>query len=563
MKKLSLWVAVLLFGFAIVSCSDHAASSTDSEDTTADYTFIFWGMSGKGDAADCVDMAMLAYKYQKGTIGKNVNIAGLMKTSVSLQDNTQSDQTWYFDSQRIGTKEIPKEEITNSTKTAAQIKQTYEDAFAVLNGREYADTNYPLDNVDSLATFIKRTAEKFPARHYVLLTFGHGGGFSPVFDTPTTTKSSVSDDFRENKALAADDVVNAVKKSGVKIQTYFTHSCLMASLENMAAFSQVFDYAILSAELTYNYYFPDYMEKLTKAGDDETKMQEASRKMVDDYAALYTSKNLYTSHGFYDLRQMPNLLPILKEAADWYVENYNGADGDSIRNAMMNSVICVNFYDWDDADNTSLLRNVRGGVRALLRGDMSQLSDEDQLMNAVGGIYDMLNKTDRFAFGFVMADVLRNTLKANISQDKMSKLKDIYDRYMTALKGMAYIGTSLKPTKADNDYAYIYASPTINIFALNQDYFIPIPKKEKAEYLLRQIWEALEKYDTEAFAKAGHELLDGTPFANWAKLEDVRYNYTSSVFDQKVGWSKFLEKIQFNPSVVTNVDRWLVNDNMK
>ena len=116
-KKLFMWMAALAFGFAIVSCSSDDAGSTDpvtpvTPDTeTADYTVIFWGMSGKCDTEDCVDLARLAYNYQQGLVGKKVNIAGLMKTSVSLMFNDQPetvDKTWYFDSEKIDkTKTIP------------------------------------------------------------------------------------------------------------------------------------------------------------------------------------------------------------------------------------------------------------------------------------------------------------------------------------------------------------------------------------------------------------------------------------------------------------------------
>lgn len=71
---------------------------------------------------------------------------------------------------------------------------------------------------------------------------------------------------------------------------------------------------------------------------------------------------------------------------------------------------------------------------------------------------------------------------------------------------------------------------------------------------------ALKNGDEATYNSAGHKLMDGTPFANFAELDKVKYNYTSSVFDQQVKWSKFLEKAKFNLSVVTNIDRWFVNE---
>lgn len=573
-------MALLTFGFAIVSCSDKEADSgagyvdpVDSvkTDSVADYTIIFWGMAGKLDMQTSFDLANVAYNYQQGRVGKNVNIAGLMKISASvaypdLVDGSY-DKTMYFDSKSIGTHAISKDDVDlerikkleTDKEYVESIKKCYKEAFETLGGKEYADTLYPMNNVDSLANFIKATAKKFPARHYVLMTFGHGNGFSPVADTPLTTKTCVYDDYTD-KRISADELVSAVQKSGIKVQTLFAQSCLVGTLENMAAYSQVFDYCLFSAESIYCLFYPEYLVKLSEAGDNEEKMVKASQDEVDYYVErienLLGKGEAYTSNGFYNLRKASTLLAATKEAADWYTANYDSeADRDSINRAMMNTIVCEGLEDEDNAKNTDTLRATRAELQKLIGYDVADF-DVDKFAELMTSTFKLFLNDN--GFGFPMADLMRNTLKAGLPEEKTALLKTIYDKYMTALKDMAYIRTTSKPANAVADYEYIYASPTVNIFALNTDYFIS-PNIFALKYVISafkdQDWDGLEKYM--------HLMLDGTTFASSISLEGATTNYTSSVFDQQVKWSNFLKKLTFNPSVVICPDRQEVSEKME
>lgn len=574
-------ILLMVVTMSLSACSDddeafNGTGNGNVEGNIADYTVIFWGMPGGNDYPASIDLANLAYCYQQGEIGKNVQIAGLMKTSLSKAsfDGTVDpsyDKTMYFDSETIGADFIKASDFQSLT-TKADLQKLYKKAFDNMGGKVYGDTLYPLNNTDSLANFIKKAAQKFPARHYVLMLFGHGNGFSPQTDT-YISRACVFDGFGQRDAfgyqggLSADAVVSAVDKSGVKIQTLFTQCCLMATLENIAAYSQVFDYGILSAETTIGLYFPQYLVNLSAAGDDETKMQQASRKLVDYYVDEIAGqfKDLYTSHGFYDLKKSSALLSTAKEATNWFIANYAVESQQyAINRALENSLVSQHI-DAGNQEATDSLRLVRQKIQDVLSGKTSIGNikvNDDEFISFISKAFGL---TIRFSdvTGFCMADVMRNTVAADLPQEKTIALRAIYEKYMAALKDMAYIRTTNKPTNAVSDYEYIYASPTVNIFSLHPDCFVPFPYGDELKALGNQMRQALREEDPTALFAAMDRLFGGTIYANYSNLDTVKANYSSSVFDKQVGWSKFLELLQLNPSLAYCPDRWQVNQIMK
>ena len=556
----------ILAAMLMCACSDDEGSNNpvnpQENDSIADYTVIFWGMCGTNDGGVACDLFDLANNYVSGKIGSNVDIAGLMKTSVNLTDSTLADfdMTYYFESGDMTGKTISSEGLEDYI-------DIYSRAFQVLNARPYADTSYPLNNTDSLAAFIQRVAKEHPAHNYVLMLLGHGGGFSPAEETPVPehvegqTRACLYDNYCGSAYLTADAVVSAVQKSGVDIQTIFTQCCLMATLENMAAYSQVFDYGILSAEVTYSGYFPEYLVRLSQAAGDEEKMQAASRGLVDYYVdQLDGDSTIYTSHGFYNLTKTPQLLSIVKDIASWYATNYPHIP-DQIEEALSSCIFCDNLKEGDDA----LARQKRALIQAISAGvdisDMFEGASREEIFKQLINMLIDLNY-NAISYGFPLADVISVTLSQLSDTEYAAEkavLQNLTTQYMQTLKDMAYIRATLVPTNADSDYVYRYTSPTINIFALNEQYFIPLFGTHPQE-TLDALMEAYRSGDKSTYLSLMVELFAGTPFAGEVSLGTARTNYTSSVFDRQVRWSSFLEQLQFNPSVIYNPDRAQINE---
>ena len=553
--------AVLLLSLAaLLAASCNKNITDDPQEDIADYTVIFWGMCGANDYGVAADLITVAENYVTGRTSDNVQIAGLVKTSVNLSDPdaVDFDKTYYFESGDTAGKTLDWNQIDSE-----DVIDLYNNAFRILDGQAYADTSYPLNNVDNLAGFIQKVAKEHPAHNYVLMLLGHGGGFSPAEETPLS-KACLYDNYRDSEYLTADAVVKAVSKSGVKIQTVFTQCCLMATLENIAAYSQAFDYGILAAEVTYSYYFPEYLVKLSAAGNDEQRMQAASRELVDYYVStLSKDPTAYSTHGFYDLTKTSQLLSVVKDIASWYAGNFPEL-GTQIEDAVSKTIFCNNL---EASDDTEALRNERKFIQTIMYGDeealsamLSGMTFEEFMMGISQTMAELLNHS--ISYGFPLAHLLSVTpaeIESVASSTQKSNLKSLTDKYMQILKEMAYIRANPVPSGADDDYEYLYCSPTVNIFAMNEEYFIPLfgrnPEESKSKFI-----EAVNNQDMETAGQLLDELFGGSPFANYVTLEQARTNYTSSVFDQEVGWSAFLKLLGMNPSVLYNPDRLQINE---
>ena len=552
MKKTTLFLA--LAALIAVSCNKDDVPTSGSDEDMADYTIIFWGMSGTNDYGVAADLITVAENYLLGRTGENVQIAGLVKTSINLAypDAADFDKTYYFESGDMTGKTLNWNDVDKSDAV-----DLYENAFRLLNATTYSDINYPLNSADSLAAFIQMTAERHPAHNYVLMLLGHGGGFSPAEET-SLTKACLYDNYRNGDYLTANTVVSAVQKSGVKVQTIFTQCCLMATLENIAAYSQVFDYGIMAAEITYSYYFPEYLVKLSAAGNDEDKMQAASRGLVDYYiSTLADDPTAYTTHGFYNLKKAPELLSAVADLAAWYSGNFPALQ-DNIEDAVSKTIFCDNLLGTD----SEALRKEREFIQAILYGDdlselVGEMTFEEFMMEMARKMSDLLDNS--ISYGFPFAHLLSTTADEIESSSLKTNFKSLTDKYMQVLKDMAYIKANPVPSGAGSDYEYLYCSPTVNIFALNEKYFIPFGGRNFEESYNR-FQEALKNEDVDAAGEAMEEIFGGSPFANYVTLDQALANYTSSVFDRQVKWSDFLKQLEMNPSVIYNPDRMQINE---
>ncbi len=585
MKKIFVMLfSVLAVSFGTVSCSDSETdpgdkkveptdSTKEDKDTlasdSADYTVIFWGMAGKLDPSVVMDLNTVIKNYREERIGKNVNFAGLLKTSMGFYRYGQSeplpedsDSTWYFDSSNIGPDSLENPGVWASSE---KLYRAYQSTFKALRAKVYADRKYPMSDADSLAAFIKKTAEAFPARHYVLLLSGHGTGFRPDLEDPyISSRGCVIDNYdKDDEAgLITTRLVQAVERSGVKIQTLFTECCLMGALENMAAYSRVFDYAFLSAEPVSPFYYPEYLVYLSQAGADEEKMKKASRDLVDYYRKFYDGevKAVLTSYGFYDLTKTSQLLDVVKEATDWYIGNYDDADlQKKINYALANAVFCKEIGDGIVA---AKCQKVRKYVLAKLQGQKVPYSREElvDLFTEWTGL--IKQTTSSSVQGYCMSDVLRQTL-AVLPQEKKASLQDIYDRYIKALKDMAYIRANAVPAKADTDYPYIYASPTVNVFSMLSEYQHGLANEMNDEVM--KMIDAMVNGDDDTANELYRKLFGGSLTITYglSSPERLEITYSAADFCQKTGWTNFLKKLTFNPDYYINPDRNMVNEGME
>ncbi len=98
----------------------------------------------------------------------------------------------------------------------------------------------PMNDKDTLASFISYCAEAYPAERYMLVMWDHGGG---------TANGMVMDElYPDNGLLSVKNFGEAIKASGVHFDTVITDMCLMSSVECAQALAPYADYYIGSEE---------------------------------------------------------------------------------------------------------------------------------------------------------------------------------------------------------------------------------------------------------------------------------------------------------------------------
>jgi len=554
----------LLASLALPSCTDKAGPDVP-EQPEADYTVIFWSMLGNQDEAVFADLGDLVNMRKDGRIGKNINFVGIVKTSprsIYTQTGYQDSLahygyggTLYIDLPETPTVKLPKMTYSGDdipVNSPAMIAKVC----SAINARQYGDAQFPVYDPISLSSFIKEAAASHPAKHYVLMLLGHGSGYYPTEEIPNetgyATKSCVIDSY-SSQGLTADNLVAAINTSGVKIQTIFFQNCLMATLENLAAYRYAADFAICSSEITVSQYLQNYVAYISQAGDDLNRLKDASRKTIDFYAESNRESNFYTSQGFYDLSQTGALLAAAKEAGNWLTDAID-KEPEFITTVTLNTVNCCNLYD---LTRDTLLVNSRNLLYRLLMKKKPSDAEIDQLSSTILNLASI-----SVSQGAVFSDLMYCALKYKIFAPKLdfAALQTIYDKYMATLRGMAYIKGNHDASDVDADYFYMLASPTVNLFSMKKDFYKPLGvfKYKKEGRLKEKITEfsnALRNNDIEKIDEIADILFNGVSFAFSFPLETVLSNYQASRFDKETNWSSFLQKLEVSPSYIVTPSR--------
>lgn len=107
---------------------------------------------------------------------------------------------------------------------------------------------------ETVTDFLDFVAQNYPAEHYVLLMWDHGGGIPVGFGY---------DENFPHETLTADEIGNAIARSAIHPDIVMFDACYMSTLEVARALSGVADYMIASEETLYaKYTFADDVTKL-------------------------------------------------------------------------------------------------------------------------------------------------------------------------------------------------------------------------------------------------------------------------------------------------------------
>ncbi|MEA4824410.1 MAG: clostripain-related cysteine peptidase [Clostridiaceae bacterium] len=116
--------------------------------------------------------------------------------------------------------------------------QRYElanDDYALVDERELAS----MGDGQTLADFLSWGVENYPAEHYMVVFWNHGGG---------SVAGVEFDELFENDSLDLNELSYGLKAAGVTFDVIGFDTCLMASLENAAAVAPYGNYMVASEE---------------------------------------------------------------------------------------------------------------------------------------------------------------------------------------------------------------------------------------------------------------------------------------------------------------------------
>ena len=232
---------------------------------------------------------------------------------------------------------------------------------------------------NTLASFIKWSAKKFPANRNMLVMWDHGGGSVSGFGYDEKFASSGSMDLAE--------IDTALKNGGVKFDFVGFDACLMATAENALMLTEHADYMIASEETEpgIGWYYTDWLTALSRNTSISTL--ELGKMIVDDFVDTCAQKcpGQSTTLSIVDLAEFEVSVPDV--LADFSKET--------------TAMIRNNEY--------ATVSHARNGAREF--GSSSKIDQVDLVH---------LAKNMKTTEGKALAEVLLNTVKYNRTSSNMT-----------------------------------------------------------------------------------------------------------------------------------------------
>lgn len=225
---------------------------------------------------------------------------------------------------------------------------------------------------ETLTDVINISAEMAPARDYVFLLYGHGGGFDQNVDYEKDERKIDSTRVKGNRAVLYDEWIPTVAGSeGMNMYEFlrgiayskvphfksiFFHNCLMGGVETLFDISLVCDYTVTSSHMLAMNQAP--IRQFIKAISEQTDMEKAYLQMFNGMLPEWESG--YAPSRFNgDLKLINSeklfkyVIEPSKKLADRLIELYPTMQA-QIDTAMIHTYQYLNlngFYDLSDYAN--------------------------------------------------------------------------------------------------------------------------------------------------------------------------------------------------------------------
>ena len=234
--------------------------------------------------------------------------------------------------------------IANSEKESTDLNLTDADIYGTQN--EKAEFFQP----DSLASFMKYCQKVAPAKNYILMLSDHGGGYSQTADVDKSLvnagrRAVLYDDNVGEKGLTCKELRAGIEQSGMHLTMLNFDCCLMNNMEVLSELTELTDYVLASGHTIAGEDHKAFVEELYKASADGQFTEAMSR-----YAKACTEYNyklskidpsatwcLNVDFVLTDMKKFPAVLTALKEFVDFVISNKNDDFADEYQYAATTS----------------------------------------------------------------------------------------------------------------------------------------------------------------------------------------------------------------------------------
>ncbi len=243
MKKGWIWMIAILAVFAVRTAPAPARAEAAENEGTAEWTVMFYLCgsdleSGHGYATENLKEIMTCKSYAKiwsmthGEAGDETPDPS--PEGVNIVMETGGSKKWHTEDFDI--------EIATDRLQRWHYKLTEARSSSAWNTLE-PEGDLPLASMadpETLADFIRWSAERYPAKKYALVLWDHGGG----------SKAGIFiDELFDGDTMYLDELRTALTESGVQLEAVLFDACLMANIETAYAIKDGARWMIASEEV--------------------------------------------------------------------------------------------------------------------------------------------------------------------------------------------------------------------------------------------------------------------------------------------------------------------------
>lgn len=552
MKKLFLSLLIVIFIFT-TSCNPQPTPEEGES-----YTIMFYAVGGGS-----LDMPIIdnIYDAMQAKTASNINMTFQVKLSEYLQ-HVDSGNLQNFDGVRRFSKADQKDFDSYDTDYSNKFPGN------LVSERAF-DANYDMGSAEALADFIRWSAAKHPADHYMLILSDHGNGWNITIDGSISAgetrkplkapQALLFDDNIGDMCMTIKDCTEGIKQSGMHIESLYMDACLMSMAENIYPLIGVVDYFIGSLESVpgkggaYQYMLEainsnsgNFMQAMSTYCDYCVSDSWWAKSIVNDTQvsadiAIYDLNKIMPA--FEAIHDFAHLMQECLEDTSSYINPNNGikqkyadfAYTATTRAEMAvasntNMIECCLFLStdilpqsWGDTCSYFAMPDFLAAITepGFIEAVLTFNSKEDLLQQ--------INYILRYSnYAISIADYMKLMgEEAAIIGDE--RFNDLYNRYIVAIKNATHIaGTFATETK---DGPYHDASMGVNLMSLSE--------KGCHYFGYNEIF-----------------LFQGNRYAENHSREELLRWYQSSSFDQFTSWSEIMQRIDINPSYFTNRSRY-------